>query len=164
MKLQDYVEVAHDFAPIVIESAASKVMRLRTLFEEKVKGSPLVPSNQTYHMNLDGKDYVVYQLYVEMLNQAVFAYCIEAAGKNIVIHVRRFEKASVVGGALWNIAKNVLGGQARTIKKEIDLVNNVAKMSKGLVSSSPLGKEARYFADDYFERMNKKLIEAISEV
>lgn len=164
MNLQDYIEVAHNFEPIVVKSSAAKVSQLKTLFQDKVKSLKLVPPKQIYNLSLDGKEYLVYQLYVEMADQAVFAYCIEATDKNIEIHVRRFEKANVAGKALWSIAKNIFGGQPRTLQKEANLIKNVGKLSKGLTSSSPLGKDALYWADEYFGRMNKKLHEALLEI
>lgn len=164
MNLQDYVEVESNFDEIVLSSASSKANQLQNLFEEKVRKIKLVPSNQISRMDINGRNYLVCQLYVGILEQVIVAYCMDAIDKDLVIHVRRFEKANVAGKALFNIAKNVLGGKSRTWDMEKNLIKHTGKFIKGMTSPSPLGSDSLFTAGLHIGKIDKCLKEAIAEI
>jgi hypothetical protein len=164
MNLQGYVEVDSKFDESVFDSAALKASQLLNSFEEKVRKTRLMPSNQVSRMDIDGRNYLVCQLYVGILEEVVMAYCIESIGKDLVIHARRFEKANVAGKELLNIAKNLFGGKSRTWGMEANLIKHTGKFMKGMAVPSPLGSDSLFSAGLHIEKINKCLKEAIAEM
>lgn len=164
MKLQDYVEVECKFDEVVLGSASSKASQLLNAFEEKVRKTKLMPSNQVFRMDIDGRNYLVCQLHVGILEQVVMAYCIEPIDKDLVIHARRFEKANVAGKALFNIAKNVFSGKSRTWDMEKNLIKHTGRFIKGMTSPSPLGSDSLFMAGLHIEKIDKCLKDAIAEM
>jgi hypothetical protein len=164
MNLKDYVEVEWEFNEIVLSSASTKTSKLQSSFEEKIREKRIVPSKQLLHMEIDSRNYIVCQLYVGGLDQVLVAYCIEPIGTDLVIHGRRFERANVVGKALFGIAKNVFSGKPRTLQREINLVKQTSRFIKGMTSPSPLSTDSLFMADIYIDLINDCLKEAIAEI
>jgi hypothetical protein len=164
MDLKNYVEVECEFNEIVLGSSGGKVTRLKSLFEEKVRKTKLMPSNQIFDMDIDGRKYLICQLYVEMFDQVVIAYNIDSINGDIVIHARRFEKANVAGGALFKLLQNVFSGKSRTIKMEGELIKHTGKFVKGMTSPSPLGKDSLFVAGLHIRKINECLEEAINQI
>lgn len=165
MNLQGYVEVECKFDEMVLDTASSKASQLLKAFEEKVRKTKIMSSNQLFYMEIDGRNYLICQI-VGFLEEVVMAYCIEPIGKDVVIHARRFEKGNVAGKALFNIAKNVFSGKSRTWDMEKNLVKHTGRFIKGVTSPSPLGSDSVFvrMVRIQVEKIDKCLNDAIAEM
>lgn len=162
MNLQNFIEVEHNFEPIIIYNGALHATELQRLFEERVKKERCF--NLPKHIAFEGEKYIVYHELVGTFDRIAFAYCIQIVNNDIIVHVRRFEKANIVGKAAWSIAKNVFSGEQRTLKKEINLGKSISKLTKGMITASPLGAQSLVWADDYFRKINECLIEVVEQM
>ena len=161
MDLSKFVEVGTNYEPIRISSSQNTLNEVINTFTQKTIQGKIVGASQISRVNLDGKNSILFHLYVGSMDQVVFAYSFENIDNDVEISLRVFEKANIVGKALWGITRNVFAGVPRTLDLEINLLKNTGKLAKGLTTKSPLGNESNESAMTYLNLIHKHLLESI---
>jgi len=168
MKLEKFVEINHNFEPVIVLSASSRLEELKNSFKSKVEkfggyGHPK-------QLEIDGDNYIAYQGYARPIgaslpipDQFIFAYYFGLENENIIIIARRFEKSSVGSRSAIKALSNIFRTKKRTIKNTLSLLDNLGKVEKSMKEASPAAG-SHHEIDLYFSQVCNSVIEAVSDL